>query len=236
MILRRIEGERFSEVLPVWLVETCVVIGGGASLTMEQVERVQIAHTAGRVRCIAVNDAYLVAPWADVVFAADSHWYKWQEEGRDKPMLGMTALDVREAWNGFRGQRCTIENSGANVTDPRVHMMRNRNHPEHSFGLSIDPKYLITGHNSGFQAVNLAVLACVERVLLLGFDGAPAAGGATHWHGGHPRPTPEGAYPYYRHAMRAAKQALEDAGVEVVNCAPGSAIDAFRKAKLEDVL
>lgn len=234
MILRRIEGERFSEVLPLWAGDTCVLIGGGPSLTLEQVGMVEDAHRAGRVRCIAVNDAYLVAPWADVVFAADSHWYVWQEEGREKPFLGLTAFDVRERWQDFAGQRCTIENSGANVTDARVHMLRNKTHPEHSMGLSLDPRALVTGRNSGFQSLNLAVLAGARRVILLGFDGR--AGAASHWHGGHPRPTPSAVYAYYRQAMSAAAQALLEAGVEVLNASPGSAIDSFPRVRLEDVL
>ncbi len=231
MILQRIEGERFSRVLRLWEGDTAILLGGGASLTMEQVQLAEAGHARG-VRCVAVNDSYLVAPWADVCFASDSHWYVWQQEGRDKPVLGLTAADVRARWESFAGQRCTIQNSGANVTDERVHMLRNRE----GMGLSVDPQVLVSGRNSGFSALNLSVLAGAKRIILLGFDGAPAADGKTHFHGGHPRQTPTGAYPYYRQAMSKAENALLELGVEVLNASPGSAIESFRKVRLEDVL
>lgn len=234
MILRRIEGGRFSEVLPLWNGDTAIIIGGGPSLTLDQVDIAQRANESG-VRCIAVNAAYLVAPWADVLFFADSHFWRWQVEGAAYPTLGMSASDVRNRFSEFSGQKCTIQNSGANVTDDEVHMLRNKTHPDHGYGLSANPRELVTGRNSGFQSLNLAVLAGVKRAILLGFDGAPQQG-RTHFHGGHPRPTPDGAYPCYRKAMEAAKTALQKAGVEVLNASPGSAIASFPACSLEEAL
>jgi hypothetical protein len=236
MILRRIDGVRFSEVLPLWKGRTVVIIGGGPSITAAQIMVTQRAHAEGRANVIAVNDAFLIAPWADVQYAADSSWHKWMEQGLDKPALGLKAADVRERWATFRGQKCTIENSGANVTDETVHMMRNRHFPHNGVGLSLDPRFLVTGRNSGFQSMNLAVLAGAARILLLGFDGKAGDNGKDHFHGGHPRPTPRDAYQHYRAAMTAAESALEDAGVEVVNCTPGSAIDSFPKREIGDLL
>lgn len=236
MILRRIEGSRFSEVQPLWAGLTAVVIGCGPSLTKEQVALVGELRAAGEVRAVVVNDAYLLASWADVQYAADSHWHQWHQEGIAKPALKLSAEQVKERWASFAGQKCTIQNSGANVTDEAVHMLRNRSFPSHSMGLSLDPTALVTGRNSGFQAMNLAVLAGAKQIVLLGFDGAPAKDGREHFHGGHPRPTPVAAYPLYRQAMSAAENALAEAGVEVVNCSPGSAIDSFPKKALEDVL
>lgn len=232
MILRRIDGERFSEVLPNWRGLTVAVLGGGPSLTVEAFERVGIARKDGLLRAVAVNDSYLLAPWADVHYAADSHWHHWHTEGIDKASLGLSACQVRERWGTFAGQKCTIQNSGGNVTDERVHMLRNRE----GMGLSRDPRVLVSGRNSGFQALNLAVLAGANRILLLGFDGKPGENDRGHWHGGHPRPTPREAYPLYRQAMSAAENPLLELGVEVVNCCPGSAIDSFPKRLLEEVL
>jgi len=231
MILRHLPGSRFSEVLPAWVGETVVLLGGGPSLTLEQVEMVRAAD----VRCIAVNDAYLVAPWANVQYAADAHWHRWHTEGIAKPMLGLTAADVRARWLGFQGQKCSIQDSGGSDLGPSVHIMRNRDHPGRSMGLSLDPQFLVTGFNSGFQSLNLAVLAGAKRILLVGFDGQPTDG-RDHFHGSHPRPTPPAAYPLYRQAMSAAENALITAGVEVLNCSPGSAINSFPKVQLETAL
>lgn len=235
-VLQRIQGERFSEVLPAWRGRTVVIIGSGPSLTSQQVEMVRIAHEAGEVQAVAVNDAYLLAPWADLHYAADAHWHKWHTEGIPKPALGMTADEVRSRWLGFAGEKCTIKHTGEFLEDQAVHVLRNRDFPNQGQGLSRDPRFLVTGRHSGFQAVNLASLAGAARELLLGFDGQPARDGKTHFFGEHPRPTPQAAYEYYRRAFSAAEAGLIEAGVQVLNCSPGSAIDSFEKTTLEDAL
>jgi hypothetical protein len=236
MILRRIPGERFSEVLPAWSGQVAVVIGGGASLTREQVKAVEVNHAQSQCRAIAVNDAYLWAPWADVCYFADSHWWRWHTEGVAKPALGLTAADVRDRFARFGGQKCSIQNSGANVADEAVHIVRNRTFPAHGIGLSDDPRALITGRNSGFQGMNLAILAGAATVILLGFDGRPAPDGREHFHGGHPRRTPAEAYPLYVDAMVAAHAAIAARGVRVINATPGSAIDCFDRMPLSVAL
>ena len=234
-ILRRIPGERFSEVEPLWAGGLAVLIGGGPSLTPEHVALVHAQRVRG-IYCIAVNDAYLLAPWADVCYFADSHWWKWQTVGTPKPQLGLSGEQVRERFSAFAGEKCTIENSGANVTDERVHMLRNRDHPNLGHGLSLDPRVLVTGRHSGFQAINLAVLAGARTIILLGYDGRPSADGKAHFFGEHPRPTPAAAYEYYRKAYSAAEREIIAAGVKVLNCSPGSAIDSFEKLPLECAL
>lgn len=237
MILSRIEGERFSEVLRNWVGRTVVVLGGGPSLTKEQVEVVRAEHWAGRVRCIAVNDSYLLAPWADVHYAADSHWHSWHTTGIAKSALGLSAEEVRAAWARFMGQKCTIQNSGANVKDDAVHMLRNASFPGYGpeGDFSTDPRYLATGRNSGFQAINLASLAGATLAILLGFDcsDSPAK---THWHGGHPRETPYNAWSQFRRHFTAAQNAIAASGLRVVNCSPKTAITAFDCMSLEKAL
>lgn len=234
-ILRRIPGERFSEVLPAWRGQTVVLLGGGPSLTVAQVQQVAAAHEIGRVRCIAVNDSYLLAPWADAHYAADAHWHAWHAEGIEKPKLKLTAAQVRAAWLRFAGEKCTVQNSGGTVKDERVHVLRNKNFPYYSMGLSVDPRVLVTGRNSGFQALNLAVLAGAVVVLLLGFD-AREGQLESHWHGGHPRPMPVAVYEVFRRSFREAVDALEDLGVRVVNCSPNTAINSFERLSLVEAL
>lgn len=236
MILSRIENSRYSVVAPEWHGQTVVLLGGGPSLTTAQVEQVRRAHESGEVRCIAINDAYLLAPWADVHYAADARWHRWHTAGVEKAVLGLTAHQVRDQWTAFAGQKCSIDAGSLTVADESVHVLRNANGEGHSFGLSLDPGALVTGRNSGFQALNLAVLAGAARVLLLGFDAKPAADGRAHWFGEHPEPTSQAIYPLCRQAMSAAEDALITGGVEVLNCSPGSALDTFRHVDLWRVL
>ncbi len=123
------------------------------------------------------------------------------------------------------------------VEDADVHIMRNRNFPSHGTGLSLDPEYLVTGSHSGWQALNVAVLAGVKRILLLGFDARePATDAGGHWFGSHPTPTPRAAYAAYRQAFAAGAAAVKAAGVEVLNCSPGSAIDSFPRKTIDEAL
>ena len=101
-VLRRIHGGRFSEVAPEWGAATAVLIGGGPSLTVEQVHHVGVARAAGYVRVIAVNDAYRVAAFADVCYFADAEWWGWHKD--------------RPEFQAFAGQKCSIADSAASGT------------------------------------------------------------------------------------------------------------------------
>jgi hypothetical protein len=236
-VLRRLPEERYSEICREWVGKVTVLIGGGASLNAVQIARVRDARARDVVRVIAINDSYLWAPWADVCYFADSHWWAWHYCGVPKPHLGLTSTDVRDAFATFLGQKCSIQNSGGNVKDDDVHLLRNLTYPNHSSVLSINPRFLATGRNSGYQALNFAVLAGAMDIVLLAFDGVPG-----HWHGGHPvRPgladgDAPGTYIAFRRAFSEVEGALEKLGVRVVNCSPGTQINAFKKAPLEEVL
>lgn len=175
-------------------------------------------------------------PFADVLYFADSEWWEWQTKGKVKPVLGLSADDVRARFAAFAGQKCSIQQSGGNITDPDVHIMRNRHFPQHGTGISLDPEYLITGSHSGHQAFNAAILGGARVVALLGMDGAPAADGKRHFFGNHPRVEPETVYPLMVKAFRAGAAAVKAAGVRVVNCSPTSAIDCFEKMPIEAAL
>ena len=236
MILERLEGVRFSRVIPAWRGRTAVLIGGGPSLTEAQVHEIRLARERDEVRAVAVNDAYLWAPWADVHYAADGKWHRWHTAGIAKPTLGFTADEVRARWAAFTGQKCSIDWGGEWVADERIHVMRNLHGDVRGYGLSTDPERLVTGFNSGFCALNLAFLAGSARIILVGFDGSASPTGASHWHGGHPTGTTPAIYEHVRRSFSMAEAALEAAGVVVVNCSPGSAIESFPKARLADAL
>ena len=231
MILRK-RDERFSEVLPNWKGETCVLIGGGWSLTFDQVAMVRAAG----VRCIAINNAYLLAPWADVCYFADSHFWKDHVEGIAVPLLSLTAEQQRERFASFAGEKCSIDGSGGNISDPGVHILKRKTVKGHeAFGVSTDPTALVTGRNSGFQALNLAILAGATKIILLGFDAKVGTDGRSHLMP-HRRPTPMDAYREYQCAMKRAENEVKALGVTVLNCSLHSAIDTWPKVRLEEAL
>lgn len=230
-ILKRSAGwpwNRLSTIAPEWAGQPAVLIGGGPSLTMDQVCRVALSGA----RSIAINDAYLFAPWADINYFADSEWWALHSKGIAKPKLGLNAEQVRDQFWAFEGQRCSIQNTGLNVDDPDVHIVRNAG----VSGVLNDPSAVRDGRHSGFHALNIAKLAGSPLILLLGFDAREPEGKESHWHGGHPRPTPTVAYKMYRQSFTAVENALKAAGTKVINCSPGSAIESFQKLPLEEAL
>lgn len=221
-ILRRVPNSNFSEVVRGWERETAVILGCGPSLTYYDVRKVEKWHDLGLGRCVAVNDAYLLAPFADVLYFADYRWWLWHVEGLDKPRLKLSAHQVRQSLDQFSGERCSMQSAARRVYDDRVHYLRNRDFPQHKNGLSLDPSYLVSGRNGGWQATNLAMLAGASVLALLGFDGVPARDGSTHFHDGHPA----GSHPIAWSAIQAsfldAAPAVRKAGVRLLNCTPGS--------------
>lgn len=222
---------QFSRVLPNWKGNTVVLIAGGPSLKPVQVF---MAKESG-AKCIAVNDAYLIAPWADVNYFADAKWYEWHRDGIERPKLGFSAIEVKELFAEFAGEKCSIQNSGARIDDSKVHILKNAHEPLHGYGLSADPERIVTGRNSGFQALNIAVLAGAKKVLLLGYDGKPGKE-ASHWFGEHPSMPPMAVYDEYKRSFSAAEEPLKVAGVTVINCSDDSAIDSFPKMTLRHAL
>lgn len=100
-------------------------------------------------------------------------------------------------------------------------------------GLSRQPNAITTGWNSGYQAVGIAIAAGASRIVLLGYD-MQHTGGRTHWHGGHPLPSPEDWYlNLYTKAFREMKPPPT---VEIINCSRVTRLKCFKQMPLEEAL
>jgi hypothetical protein len=218
-------------VTPAWSGKAVVCIATGPSLTDAQIELVRVARVADAVRVIVVNDAYLVAPFADVLYYADQKWRGWQVSGIERvwPWRKFAAVEVREAFAAFRGQRCSVSRKTSN--GPKLHEDTEYLRILLSDSLSTDRTGLATGTNSGHQALNIAALSGAKLVLLLGYD-AGRKGAVKHAFGEHPDKT-EPPYSAMLRAMKTTQGPLRQMGVRVVNCTPGSAIECFERGNLE---
>jgi hypothetical protein len=215
-------------VQPAWAGKTVVCIATGPSLSAAQIAAVRRAREADEARVIAVNDAYLVAPFADVLYYADLKWRRWHAQGiaRTFPWRSFSAEQVREAFAGFCGQRVSIGEAKPEKDTEYLRSVARE-------GLSTKPDGIATGFNSGHQALNIAALSGAASVLLLGYDGR--RGQAKHVFGDHPDKT-EPPYQHMVKHMRTTVPVLAGLGIEVFNCTPGSAIDAFPRGELESLL
>lgn len=187
-----------------WPHATVVCLGSGPSLTQADVDRVR-----GRARVIAVNDAFRLAPWADVLYAADAKWWR---RGAGVPT--------------FRGLKYSILPNWTAQEFPDVRILRNTGVD----GLELDPTGLRTGRNSGYQAINLAVHLGASQIVLLGYDMH-----GDHFFGSHPdksKPPFALCLPLFPTLVGP----LKAAGVSVVNCTPRSAVTCFPMTPLSSVL
>ncbi len=219
----RVSKQRFWRVSREWHGQTCAILGGGPGLNQAQCEQVRAAG----LRAIAVNNSYLIAPWADILYFCDGHW--WDEH------------HGRKEYRRFPGRKVTLENKhvlerAAVPANMEPELLALCNYGKEPRGICREPDGVYTGSNSGFQALNLAVHLGAARILLLGFD-MRVVGHRTHWHDGHPRPTPHDVYKNWMiPAFEAAVKDLQALGVEVINCTPGSALQCFPVLPLDEVL
>jgi hypothetical protein len=196
-----------------WAGQVVVCAGSGPSLTAADLDRVRAAG----VPLIVVNEAYRLAPWADVLYAADAKWWKWHQAVPDADLPA----------------RCYTVHRDAVAYRPAVQVLQWNGHT----GLSQDPRAVRLGGHSGYQAINLAALGGARRIVLLGYDMQPALDGTHHFHGDHPDGT---HVTYLLRIGNFASLTLELAaiGVALVNASRATAIPAsiIPRQPLEDAL
>lgn len=193
-----------------------MLVAGGPSLTAPDV-----AHCRGRARVLAVNDAWRLAPWADLLYAADGAWWR-----------------AHRGVPGFAGQRVTQNHGSDDVKAAREFGIPMVNVAIKA-GLSDTPGLLHSGHNSGHQALDLAVQLGASRILLLGYDMQPRADGVRHWFGEHPaglNRTDPNTFALWRVAFAQAAEDCRRRGVEVINCSRVTALDCFPRLPIEQAL
>lgn len=212
-------------VEPDWEGETCAILGGGPSLAPGDVNSLH-----GRMRVIAVNTAYQLAPWADLLYFSDEVWWCWHHGGKDNKDVHHKG-DPR--YHAFPGIKAALQNAVTYHREPAVRVLQNYGAEP---GLCEIRDGVYTGRSSGYQAINLAAHLGVARILLLGFD-MRAVAGRTHWHMAHKRPTaPEDFTNVMLPWFRTLVEPLAARGIEVLNATPGSAIDCFPRVTLDEAL
>lgn len=215
-----------------WSGATVVIAATGPSLTEDVVGAIAVARLAGAVRVIAVNDAYRLMSWADVLYACDAKWWnhhtpdfageKWSARPWDKHVA---SGDV-----GDEGKDELARDQGVTLIEARL-----------SDRWSTDPSWITYGSNSTFQAVGLALhwIAPAGKIVLVGCDMRTVGKGKDarrHFFGDHPEPLSNAAdFRKFIPSFDAAAKHLAP-GVEIINATPGSALKTFRSAGLADAL
>lgn len=160
---------------------------------------------AASVRVIVVNDAYRLAPWADVLYAADAKWWKWHQDVPDEALPSLK----------YTVQRTAI------AYRPSVQLLNWDGHA----ALTENPAYVRLGGHSGYQAINVALHLGAARIVLLGYDMQVGGDGRQHFHGAHPDGT-HLKYLYRIGTFKSLQLALVTIGIPLVNASRATAIPA----------
>lgn len=165
---------------------------------------------------IVINNSWRLAPWAEVLYAADLAW--WNMECGAPQFPGLKISQDPAAATKWGLSRVILDKAS-----DRLQLDR--------------PGTIGNGGNSGFQALNLAVQFGASKIALVGFDMRIDLG--VHWHGKHPRlmnnPSARNAE-RWRRCLDGAAETLKALGIEVINCSPVSTLMRFPKMSLEEVL
>lgn len=191
-----------------WEGQTAAILATGPSLQSSDVQAVR-----ERTRTVAVNDAYRLAPWADVLYGCDLRW--WHFHWRH--VYQLQSLKVMLAHKDLPPAGVlTLENGGREGFDSR-------------------PTHIRTGQNSGFQAMHLAAHLGAKNILLLGFDMHERRG--SHFFGDHP-PQIKVSSPYqdFISYFNASAAQFKLRGFNIVNCTPGSALRCFPMMTVEEAI
>lgn len=187
-----------------WPGETVAVLATGPSMSQSVADQVR------GLRCVVVNDAFRLAPWADILYAADRRWWEANPDALDFSGIRLCAQP------GVRGVGY-MQHSGTQGFDP-------------------DPSRIRTGGNSGYQAVHVAIHTGAARVLLLGFDMRGTHFFGEHTKRTPDGVLLRNTSPETFRRWVQRFDTLKGHGAEIINCTPGSAISAFPFASIDEVL
>jgi len=212
---------------------TVVCLASGPSLCAEDVDYVR-----GKAVVIAINDAIRLAPWADVVYSSDQIWWG----NHYKSMRAFSGLKVRVNPSQHRVSLKPAPNGVCPGCYRRLPLNKDcwcegivtmRNAGER--GLSLDPSAIVTGHNSGTSAINVAVHLGATRILLLGYDMGPDDRGRRHFYDTGATAISSPFYKF-RQLTETMAEPLKAAGIAVLNCSRRTALDCFPCQPLREVL
>lgn len=198
--------------------ERCIVAATGPSLT-PAVAFVCHARQAQGWKVVAVNDAWRLLKFADVLYTTDRGWWdvhgdiEFNGERWASQAANLSIDDDKRAWGKAETFRLNLVTASDGDT------------------FCVEPGRINYGNNSGFAAVNLAIQFGATEIRLVGFD-MQRTGGREHFFGDHPAPLHNGSdfAPFIRAFTNASKQMPQ--GVSIMQCTTETALRCFPMGEL----
>jgi len=193
-----------------WKGETVACIATGASLNLRDCDAIRKSGA----RVIAVNDAFRLAMFADVVYAADHQW--WHKYHKDVLTI------ASEMWSHD-------ESACKDFNLRFVQSLR-----EH--GLGKEAGFIHHGTNSGYQALNLAYQFGASKIILLGYD-CQYTDGKRHFFGDHPQGWGNANHiDRWKVSFSTIAEDLKKTDCRVINASRSTALDCFECMDLSEAL
>jgi hypothetical protein len=202
-------------MLPDLANDTVFLLGGGPSLTesLNELERHLQHKEARRWRIFAINESFYSTVHADLLFFRDSSWY----------IANKASVD---AWSGV-----VVTTAKSQWKNRRVFVVKMKHCDNFLTGSDV----IKFGRSSGHIALSLAIALGAKKCILLGYD-CRIVNDKSHFHDKLTNAIALTYKEYFLPAWIGWGDAVETAGVEVVNCTPDSAIVSFPRRSLSEVL
>ena len=188
----------------------CIVAAPGPSLTADVVEKLR--SVKDQYAIIGVGDAYRAIDFLDEHYACDDRW--WKVHG---PTINQTRPGLR-SW--------CYDPGGTDYGAIKVQ-------GEGKDGFSLTNDKIHFGSNSGYQTLNLCYLWGFSRMLLVGFNMQKLGGNSHFFTGRDPTLNNNSPYPNFSKRFNTIQPDIKKI---IINCTPQSALVAFRKANLDDMI
>lgn len=224
---------------PDWAGQVAVIMASGPSLCAEDIAKVRRSGA----RTIVCNRTWEMAPWADIHYATDRHFWIDTVSGQEarKPRPGRSFM--------------LSQSDQAALTDPSVHWIEpSRLKPgpglqgkDLNCGFDDRPWRLRPGKNSGYAITHIAMHKFPDMIVLLGFDMKKGPYGEDYYqgHDGHRLATnPDRRAAITRdptlrmwgQQMAFLAEAMTWWGTPIVNASRDTSIECFPRVALEEVL
>jgi len=174
---------------------------------------------------IAINVAYKIGDWIDMVFWGDVNFWLWYQN---------------EICN-WLGLKVTCHHTAANQRWVKF-IEKDKEHP---WGISTRPDRVSWNTNSGTAAISVAAWAGAARIFLLGFDMNLGVDKKMHFHDVYQRGKIEeekdvmkwvSVFERQLRGFAFVKQDAQKMGIEIINVNPKSAITEFPRVALSNIL
>lgn len=176
---------------------------------------------------IGVNVAYRIGNWMDMCFFGDKHFFVSHKNG----LTGFNKLIVT----------CSKKVGERNLTWIK-YLPIEKEHGRFRNGISRSPDRVCWNANSGAAAISLAAWTGAKRIILVGFDMTlDVSKREQHFHNEYREANKAlhaRSLPFKEHLVcwDAVKADADSMGIEILNVSLNSAIEAFPKVHIKEVL